>query len=226
MKVKRIILPFQIKEVSEEENTYEGIASYYGNRDLGDDIMVHGVFAESIQKNKGQVPVLVDHHASIMKQAGFGVDAYENGEGLNVKFELNPDTEAGKTSKAIIEQAKKLGQKVGLSVGFNIIQQAWDETDKLLRHIQKADLWEYSIVVFPMNPLAQVKSVKDLDGEEEIISKKRDIERALRDEGCSSSEAKRAVSAIFERDAKADTDAQAVKSLTESMNKITQNLKY
>jgi len=223
MKRKNIILPFEIKAFDEENRTFEGYASYYGNKDLGGDVMMPGVFAESIRTNKGKVPVLLDHKAEIRSQAGYSTRLVEDEKGLLATTSLN-NTEAADAALEVMKHAKELGAKVGLSVGFSIPSGGATFNDKKgTREIAKGELWEYSVVVFPMNPKARVKSVKEITCEDEIISKKQELELTLRDAGCSNSEAKRAISAIFLRDEEGqDVD---VKSLTEKMKNINNNLK-
>jgi len=216
MKRKNIILPFEIKSFDEETRTFEGYASYYGNVDLGRDIMMPGVFADSIKTNKGKVPVLLDHDARIRSQAGYSTRLVEDEKGLLATTSLN-NTDAADNALEVIRHAKQIGAKVGLSVGFQTDEDQWNDK-KRAREIKKASLFEYSVVVFPMNPKARVKSVKDITDEEEIISKKRHIEQILRDEGCSNGEAKRAISAIFLREEEKDGFKSA--DIEETINNI------
>jgi len=220
----RKIFQFEVKEVS-EEGQFEGHAAVYGNKDLGDDMFEPGVFAESIAKNKGKVPVLLDHRASVMNNAGFGIWAGEDSKGLPVKAELNLLKEAGREGHAMMMQAKRLKIKIALSVGFTIAQ-GGAFFKKGIRHITKADLWEYSIVIWGMNPKAgvsSVKSLKELTDPEEINWKKKNLEQILRDADCSQTEAKRAISVLFQRDVEpVDCD---LKSLIETVSKQNEQLK-
>ena len=71
----------------------------------------------------------------------------------------------------------------GLSVGFNILDGGadWEERDgRYTRIISKAELWEFSIVPFGMNPEALVDNVKTI----------RDFEAQLRGLGYSQRQAK------------------------------------
>jgi hypothetical protein len=84
----------------------------------------------------------------------------------------------------------KDGVMDGLSVGFNILKDGADyeeRSGKFVRVIKAAELWEFSIVAFGMNPLAKVDSVKSI----------RDFEAQLRGLGYSQNEAKALASGGF-----------------------------
>ena len=80
----------------------------------------------------------------------------------------------------------------GLSIGYLPVDYAIDKASGA-RILKKVDLWEISLVTFPMNTEALVSNAKaDFDP--------RAYERALRAEGFSESEAKRAVSVARKMD--------------------------
>jgi len=53
----------------------------------------------------------------------------------------------------------KNGALDGLSIGFQTVKARSDPKDGV-RHILEADLWEISIVTFPMLPTARIAEVK------------------------------------------------------------------
>lgn len=219
------VFEFEIKKLH-EDGEFEGLAAVYKNVDFGGDKFLPGVFADSISQNKGKVPILRDHLATVMGNAGFGKSADEDGIGLAIVGVLNLEKEAGREARAMMKQAKKMGINIALSVGFTIAE-GGAKFVKGIREISKATLWEYSIVVFGMNPKARVssiKSLKEIADPEEIAHKKKNLEQILRDADCSQVEAKRAVSVLFPRDAGLTEDDKAIQALTEKMNKLNEQL--
>jgi hypothetical protein len=65
-----------------------------------------------------------------------------------------------------------------MSIGFKTEEDQFDNKTGI-RTIQKGDLWEVSLVTFPMNDAARIMNVKNID---EITDFKR-AERLLRDAG-------------------------------------------
>jgi uncharacterized protein len=92
----------------------------------------------------------------------------------------------------------------GLSIGFRTVRAA-NEPRTGIRRIKEADLWEISVVTFPMLPEARVEKVKG--GGADGLPSPREFERWLtRDAGLTRSEAKTVISQGFahllrERDA-------------------------
>ena len=216
MNVEHKIFSFDVKAVEEKEGRaiFKGYASVYGNVDLGGDIVAHGAFQKSIA-DKQSVVVLADHSAKIKDVVGFGFDLTEDSNGLFASTEINLEKEAGREAYAMIKQAQDRGYKVGLSIGFTIDEYAWDEKEGI-RTIIEASLWEYSVVVFPMNPKATVTSVKTVlqSGDKEGIALlKRGIESHLREAcGFSKTEAKDFVDVGFRVLREADEKAAEAKA--------------
>ena len=158
-KIERKIFGFDIKAAEEDGNraTFKGYASVYGNVDLGGDIVAHGAFKNSIA-GKTSVVVLADHSAKVKDVVGFGFDLAEDQNGLFANTEINLEKEAGREAYAMIKQAQERGYKVGLSIGYTINEYEWDDKNGI-RTIKDADLWEYSVVVFPL-PVGPVTNTK------------------------------------------------------------------
>jgi hypothetical protein len=88
------------------------------------------------------------------------------------------------------------------------------------RIIDEVDLMEISLVTFPMNPQATVRSVK---GEEITI---RDWENGMRDAfNLSRSEAKQAAKAVHEVFSQRDVEDNADTELVDAIKKLTETLK-
>jgi HK97 family phage prohead protease len=229
MKNEHIVLPFELKglELKEDggENTasFKGYAAAFGNVDLGNDIIIKGAFTSTIAKSQGKVPIQLDHHYTIKDNAGFGVSAIEDDNGLFVEGSLNLDKEAGREAYSTMKQAEEVGAQLGLSIGYRTKDSEYDN-DMGIRKLKEVDLKEYSVTLFPMNPMAMVTSVKSViesDDKEQISQKKRELENMLRDAGCSHKQALKAVSAIFEREAKEveEKGDESTKEFVEELNK-------
>jgi HK97 family phage prohead protease len=142
--------PFEYK--ADSAGTFSGMASVYGNVDLGGDVVLPGAFADSLKANGGAVPVLWQHRQDEPIGKGLLEDTPAS---LNILGELDMDDPMahkahGKLLKGIVR---------GLSIGYSTLE---DFVKDGVRYIQKADLWEVSVVTFPMNPLATVTAAKNM----------------------------------------------------------------
>jgi uncharacterized protein len=147
---------FQVKEADQASGGCTGYAGVTGNRDSDGEVIDPGAFKRSIANSKGVVPVLWQH--DVKTPVGWGTDAEEDGHGLLVNYQLLMGTEIGKTAFEFTSLGLKLKAKVGLSVGFRIIDSYHD--DKGVLHYREVELMEYSIVTFPANKEAMVNQIK------------------------------------------------------------------
>ena len=225
-KIEHKNFSFDVREIKASDDgtraTFTGYASTFGNKDLGGDIVAPGAFAKSIKKNKSII-VLADHTPSVKSNIGFGFDMSEDDKGLLTTTELNLEKEAGRETYAMIKQAKEVGYKIGLSIGYSIKESDWDEKSRTLT-LKELDLWEYSVVIFPMNPKATVTSLKSIlqsGKSEDIALLKRGIESYLRDEaGFSKSEAEAFVSEGF-----GVLGDQGEKNVIDAIHQLTERMK-
>jgi HK97 family phage prohead protease len=134
----------------------EGMASVYGNTDLGGDVVEKGAFKQTLNHSK-IVPLLLDHNYSTAGVAG--VAELEDGDkGLMLKAEMPLDVPevmaAYKKIKFMIER----GAKMGLSIGYDPVktEPGVDGT----RRLKELALHEVSITPFPMNTEAQIMAAK------------------------------------------------------------------
>lgn len=108
------------------------------------EIIVRGAFAEAI---KGDVRALIDHNSGrvIGRTTAGSLRLSEDNVGLAVEIDL-PDTADGRDLAILIER----GDITGMSFGFSVTKQTWDETGEIpTRTIQAVDLREVSVVAFP-----------------------------------------------------------------------------
>ncbi len=67
----------------------------------------------------------------------------------------------------------------GLSIGFRTVRARRDAKTGI-RHILEADLWEISVVTFPMLPSARVSEVKEMSGGALLAAKLRHAAGVMR----------------------------------------------
>ena len=202
-------------EDNEEYGSFEGYGSVFGNKDLGNDVIEKGAFAQSLKRKKPHMVKLLYQHKSDMPIGVFD-EIKEDDHGLYIKGRLALKTQAGAEAYELL----KMGALDGLSIGFRVNpdQVSYDKRSQR-RYIKEVDLMEVSLVTFPMNPKATVRAVK---GREMTI---REWENGLRDAfNLSRSEAKVAAAAVTksfsdQRDAENHNAelVEAIKTLTLSM---------
>lgn len=138
----------------EPDGTFEGYASLFGLVDLGGDEVVHGAFARSLaQKGPRAIRMLWQHDPSL--PIGSWVSIKEDQRGLRVKGRLNLAVARARETLALLKE----GAVDGLSIGFRV-KTARKSADGGIRRLLDIDLWEISIVTFPMLRQARITSVK------------------------------------------------------------------
>jgi hypothetical protein len=210
IEIKSSIKAYHDEDEDKNYGTFEGYGSVFGNKDLGNDVIEAGAFAKSLKKRKPQNVKLLYQHKSDMPIGVFD-EIREDAHGLVVKGRLALKTQAGAEAYELL----KMGALDGLSIGFRVNPKevSYDKRGNK-RIIKEVDLMEVSLVTFPMNPQATVRSVK---GEEISI---REWENGLRDAfSLSRSEAKVAAKAVTkcfdQREVDESTElVEAIKNLT------------
>lgn len=210
-------IAFDMKAVT-DEGEIEGYASVFGERDTGGDIILPGAFKSSLAK-KGTKGIKMLFQHDVSTPIGVWTDLREDGKGLFAKGRIIRDVPEG--AKALI--LAKAGAVDGLSIGYRTVRSRFDRA-KDARMIEEVDLWEVSIVTFPMNESSRIAAVKAAEDE---LFDPTTWERAFRDEGLSNREAKLATSVARKmvlrdggrpepgpRDAGADALLDAIRSAT------------
>lgn len=108
------------------------------------EVVAPGAFAEALG---GDVRALIDHDTGrvIGRSTAGTLRLNEDATGLAVEIDL-PDTTDGRDIATLISR----GDVTGMSFGFEVTKQAWDETvDPPLRTIMAVVLHEVSVVAFP-----------------------------------------------------------------------------
>ncbi|MDE2444802.1 MAG: HK97 family phage prohead protease [Alphaproteobacteria bacterium] len=133
---------------------FAGYASLFGKRDGAGDMVMPGAFAASLKKRGAEnIRMLFQHNPA--EPVGVWLDIHETERGLYVQGRLNRNVQRGRELLALLEQ----GGLDGLSIGFKTIAARQDRATKT-RALTAIDLWEISLVTFPMLDGARVSTVK------------------------------------------------------------------
>lgn len=131
------------------EGRFEGYASLFGVPDLGGDIIEAGAFRETLAKRTAAgVRLLWQHDPG--EPIGVWLAMREDEHGLRVQGRLSLDARRARDVHALIGS----GAVDGLSIGFRTERARREAAG--LRRIFRLDLWEVSVVTFPMAPGARV----------------------------------------------------------------------
>ncbi len=142
----------------EEDGTFEGYCSVFGNLDSDNEIIDKGAFKRTLDHSKGVVPILWQHERK--EPVGWNATAEEDDHGLKIKGRLMIDTEDGRRARSFLKLGLELGGKPGLSIGF-LVPKDGDYVKAGVRHFKEVALKEYSIVTFPANAEATVSGAKN-----------------------------------------------------------------
>lgn len=159
-----------LKAIS-EQGVFSGYASVFNTVDSHNDVVEYGAFAHSLkaQKEGKAVKLLWQHRAD--EPIGFFKAIREDARGLYVEAQLSLDVQRAKEAYSLL----KAGALEGLSIGYNAVEYSIDEATGV-RHLNRVDLWEISLVTFPANQAAQVMLVKDAKG---VMGLAGELDRAI-----------------------------------------------
>lgn len=181
---KYLDFQLEIKEVK-EDGTFSGYASVFGVEDFGGDIVAAGAFTRTIKDwtaKKVKLPILWQHNPNI--PVGFYTLLKEDNVGLYVEGHLDLDIQEGRDAYSRL----KKGYVSGLSIGYSSRKSDYDETSGV-RTLLDVDLFEISLVTFPMNDEARTQAVKR--SEKQLLPKTvKEFEKLLREVGFSKSHSK------------------------------------
>ena len=129
-----------------------GYASVFGRPDQGGDLVEPGAYAASLAAGRG-VKMLWQHDPA--QPIGVWDEVREDARGRWVKGRLLPEVDKGREAGELIAA----GAIDGLSIGYRTVKAHKD--DKGRRHLSEVELWEVSLVTFPMLPEARVGAKGD-----------------------------------------------------------------
>lgn len=128
----------------------EGYACLFNVTDLGRDMVLPGAFSRSLmQLGAGGVRMLYQHDPA--EPIGVWTHLVEDAHGLYVRGRLSPRVARARECAALVED----GALDGLSIGFKAVEAHTDPRSRV-RRLSRIDLWEVSIVTFPMQPGARI----------------------------------------------------------------------
>jgi HK97 family phage prohead protease len=157
-------------EVRADGQTVAGYAAVFNSEtDIG------GMFREKIAPGafkpslNGDVRALWNHDSSnvIGRTKAGTLRLAEDSKGLAVEIDL-PDTQVGRD----LRENMRLGNVDGMSFGFRVTKQQWDETGDIpVRTIEEVELFEVSAVTFPAYEATEI-ALRSLDKQREEREKK------------------------------------------------------
>ena len=128
-----------------------GYASLFGAEDQGGDVVEAGAYGRSLKSLERQgrrVKMLWQHDPA--QPIGVWDEVREDARGLYVKGRLLESVEKAREAAALIEA----GAIDGLSIGYRTKRAKKNEKGQRL--LSELELWEVSLVTFPMLPSARV----------------------------------------------------------------------
>ncbi len=164
------ILGGEIKATNDAQGIIEGYLNYIGNIDFGDDRTMKGAFRKTIRDSYARKstqgldflwPYLFNHDYNQLPPGGI-FDADETSKGLYIKTQFNMDIQSGRE----LYSSFKMGTMRKQSMGYKALQVEYvkdEETKRTIRNLLEVAVMEGSAVVFPMNDMAQVDTVKNLN---------------------------------------------------------------
>lgn len=136
------------------DGTVEGYASLFGEVDQARDMVMPGAFTQTLKlRGLRKIPMLFQHDPA--EPVGVWLDLHEDFRGLWARGRLIPDVARGRELLALVSE----GAIDGLSIGYRTVRGQIDPKTRI-RKLYQVDLWEISIVTFPLLAGARVRAVK------------------------------------------------------------------
>ena len=155
--LERKYAPLDGETVRAEGTRIEGYASLFGIADQGGDVVERGAYGRSLKALSAggrRVRMLWQHDPR--EPIGVWEEVREDDRGLWVKGHLLTDVARAREAAALI----RAGAIDGLSIGYRTKTAAKDGEGR--RHLTEVELWEVSLVTFPMLPDARVGAKQDV----------------------------------------------------------------
>ncbi len=135
---------------------FSGYASLFNVRDQGGDIVLPGAFARSLRR-KGARGIRMLHQHDPAQPVGVWHEIREDDRGLFVRGRLALGTVRGRELAELV----RIGALDGLSIGFRTVIAGRDPARRA-RLLKAVDLWEISLVTFPMMPEARIGGLRNV----------------------------------------------------------------
>jgi HK97 family phage prohead protease len=132
----------------------EGYASLFGAIDQANDMVMPGAFTQTLrERNLRRIPMLFQHDPA--EPIGVWLELKEDWLGLRVRGRLIPEVVRARELLSLL----RAGTADGLSIGFRTVRGRIDPKTRI-RRLHQVDLWEISLVTFPLLAGARVRAVK------------------------------------------------------------------
>lgn len=134
----------------------EGYAARYNEPDLNGDIIMPGAFKKTLNRQASTIRMLYQHAAE--QPIGRWINFRDTKDGLIVTGEILLASPRAHEVYALVAG----GALDGLSIGYQTVRARKAPGDSARtrgRRIVEADLWEVSIVTFPMAPKARITRI-------------------------------------------------------------------
>jgi len=212
--MEKLNTAFEFKKLPDDDGVFEGYASVFNVVDNGMDVVARGAFTKSLANRK---PKMLWQH-EMDQPIGVWDEMQEDERGLYVKGRILKDVQQGREAMALI----KAGAIDSMSIGY-ITKSSSEQGGGNIRQLDEVDLFEISLVTFPMLDDAKITAVKS-------IQTIRDFEKTLRDVGFSQKEAKAIAAdgynglADHRDDVARVTDTEGQKALMDQLRQLQETL--
>jgi HK97 family phage prohead protease len=147
-------IAFRPRAAFHPDGSVEGYASLFGEVDQSRDMVMPGAFAQTLRlRGVRRIPMLFQHDPA--EPIGIWQELTEDWRGLRVRGKLIPDVMRARELLALMKE----GAADGLSIGFKTVKARLDPKTRI-RKLTEIELWEISIVTFPLLPGARVRAAK------------------------------------------------------------------
>ena len=157
--MERKLLDFKALSSNADTGELVGYGNVTGNLDRCGDIVEKGAYknlATFVTDGFGGVAHNWEEPVATIEEA------YEDEHGLVVKM-LFHSTDDAQEARTIVMERMERGKSVGLSIGYSVVECAWEMRDgEEVRVLKAIELYEVSIVTVPANPAALVTTAKQV----------------------------------------------------------------
>ncbi|MCK0148817.1 HK97 family phage prohead protease [Marivita sp. S6314] len=172
MDLERKFCSFEADVTVADGCVIEGYASRFGQCDQGNDVVASGAYAASLKRlfDSGRAVKMLWQHDPA-QPIGVWDEVREDATGLYVKGRILESVEKGREAAALVAA----GAIDGLSIGYRTKAATKDKQGR--RVLTELELWEVSLVTFPMLPSARVAA----KGDDPEVAGLREVARLIED---------------------------------------------
>lgn len=195
LETRTLSRPLEVRAAGDSGRTIGGYAAVFNSEtEIGGawrEIIAPGAFRDSLKADRDVFALFGHDRNKVLGCTGNGtLRLEEDATGLACEIDL-PDTEDGKTAATLVSR----GDVKGMSFGFRVTHDEWDETGDIpVRTIKALELYEVTVTAFPAYPDTSI-GMRSLD---EARKERRQSEIAAR-EG-----KRKAIASRLERKARQD----------------------